>query len=115
MNALIWHYPRCSKSRQTLALLEEAGAAIEVRLYQEDPPDLETLKKAVQELQLSPQALVRKKDAYFKELAIDESTMSDDDWLDLLTEHPRLIERPIVFTEKGARIGRPPESVKEIL
>lgn len=115
MNALIWHYPRCSKSRQTLALLKEASIDVEIRLYQQDPPDLDTLTKAVQKLGVAPKDLVRKKDTLFKDLDIDQSSMTDQDWLALLVEHPQLIERPLVFTDKGARIGRPPQKVNEIL
>lgn len=115
MKATIWHHARCSKSRQTLALLEEKGAEITILHYQKDPPSREEIKSAVERLGLSPKELVRTGDKAFKELQLDLSDFGDDQWLDLLADNPALIQRPIVFTDRGAAIGRPPESVLEIL
>ena len=112
--ATIWHYPRCSKSRKTLALLEEKDLELTIRNYRDDPPDIETLRQAIQKLEISPAELVRKKDKAYKELEINAGEMTDDDWLELLAENPALLERPIVLTEKGAVIGRPPENVEDL-
>lgn len=111
----IWHYSRCSKSRQTLSILEEEGLDPQIRLYLEDPPDVATLAEAVKKLGISPAELVRNGESLYRELNVDESQMSDDDWLALLAEHPRLIERPIVFSSRGAVIGRPPERVRDLI
>ena len=114
-HATIWHYPRCSKSRKTLALLEAADLTVEIRPYQQDPPDAEQLAIVIERLGISPRELVRRGDKFFKELAIDADSLDDQGWIDLMVEHPRLIERPVVLTDKGAVIGRPPERIKEIL
>ena len=113
--ATIWHYPRCSKSRKALALLRDEQAEITLRPYLDDPPDRQTLKAAVQQLGIPPEGLVRKKEDLYAELEVDADSMSDDDWLDLLAEHPKLIQRPVVFTDKGAVIGRPPDLILKIL
>lgn len=112
--ATIWHYPRCSKSRKTLALLEEKDLALIIRHYRDDPPDLADLREAIEKLEISPAELVRKKDKAYKELEISAGEMTDDDWLDLLAKNPALIERPVVLTEEGAVIGRPPENIENL-
>lgn len=113
--ATIWHCRRCSKARKTLAILRDQEVKVTVRYYQEDPPDLKTLADTVEQLGIEPRELVRTKDAKYRELEIDEENFDDSDWLQLLADHPELIERPVVFTEAGAVIGRPPEKVFEIL
>ncbi len=110
----IWHNPQCTKSRQTLALLQEHGVTPTVVRYLDTPPTKKRLREVVQLLGGKAIDVVRTKEALFKELGLDNRA-SEAALLDALVEHPRLIERPIVITEKGARIGRPPESVLEVL
>jgi arsenate reductase len=112
---IIYHNPRCSKSRQTLALLEEQGIQPDVRKYLDDAPSAEELKLVLSQLGLSARELLRKKEAEFKENGLDDVSLSDDQIINVMTTVPKLIERPIVIKGDKARIGRPPESVLEIL
>ncbi|MAY41361.1 MULTISPECIES: arsenate reductase (glutaredoxin) [unclassified Neptuniibacter] len=112
---IIYHNPRCSKSRQTLALLEEQGIQPDVRKYLDDAPSAEELKLVLSQLGLSARELLRKKEAEFKENGLDDLSLSDDQIIKVMTAVPKLIERPIVIKADKARIGRPPESVLEIL
>ncbi|KRS10718.1 arsenate reductase [Roseovarius atlanticus] len=110
----IWHNPRCSKSRQTLALLEERGTPPKVRRYLEDAPDEAELRAALAALGMTASALIRNKESVYRDLGLGK----DSDETALLTAmvaHPILIERPIVFVGDRAAIGRPPEAVLEIL
>ncbi|TNE61504.1 MAG: arsenate reductase (glutaredoxin) [Alphaproteobacteria bacterium] len=114
MSLTIWHNPRCSKSRQTLALLEERGLKPAVRLYLDDAPTEAEIRDALSLLQLEPRQLMRVKEADYAE----QGLASVDDAAALVAamhKTPKLIERPIVFNKGQARIGRPPESVLEIL
>lgn len=108
----IWHNPRCSKSRQTLALLE--GRDVTVRLYLEDAPSIEELRAAQAALGLPVIQMVRTKEAEFKELGLSKDS-PEDALLAAMAAHPRLIERPVVFANGKAALGRPPEAVLEIL
>lgn len=113
MGLTIWHNPRCSKSRQTLALLEEKGFEPTVRLYLEDAPSVAEIKETLSTLSLEPRQLMRTKEAEYK-----EQGLADVDGEALVTAMhatPKLIERPIVFNGDKAAIGRPPESVLDIL
>ena len=107
----IWHYPRCSKSRQTLALLEEEGIEPQIRKYRQDPPDADMLSKVLDMLGMSPRELMRKKEDEYKELGLDDENLSRDELIAAMVEHPILIERPVVITDGKAAVGRPPESV----
>ncbi|MBL4790054.1 MAG: arsenate reductase (glutaredoxin) [Kordiimonadaceae bacterium] len=114
MSLKIWHNPRCSKSRQTLAILEDKGLTPEVRLYLEDGPSAEEIRAALKSLGLAASDIVRKGEADYKQLGL--SSASDDETLiAAMSKTPNLIERPIVFSQNKAKIGRPPESVLEIL
>ena len=115
LRATIWHYPRCSKSRKTLAILRNEGVDVDVRHYRDDPPDRATLVDVIDRLAIAPAELVRTGDDRFAQLDVDPSSFDDDDWIDLMCDHPELIERPVVLTDSGAAIGRPPESVLQIL
>ena len=115
MSVEIYHNPRCSKSRATLALLEENGVSPEVRLYLENPPTAEQLKAVLAQLGLSARELLRKGEDEYKENNLADESLSDEQIVELMVKFPRLIERPIVITGEQARIGRPPESVLEIL
>ncbi len=112
---IIYHNPRCSKSRQTLALLEEQGIKPDVRKYLEDAPSAEELRLVLTQLGIPARSLLRNKETEFKENGLDDLTLSDDQIIDIMTQVPKLIERPIVIKGDNARIGRPPESVLEIL
>ena len=108
----IYHNPRCSKSRQTLALLNEKGVDPKVVEYLNDPPDSNTLKSLVIKLGLAASDLVRQKE--FRELDVLEPT-SEEGWIQLMADNPRIIERPIVVADGKAVLGRPPQRVLEIL
>ncbi|MBT5240582.1 MAG: arsenate reductase (glutaredoxin) [Rhodospirillaceae bacterium] len=113
MAVTIYHNPRCSKSRQTLALIEEQGIAPEIISYLDTPPNQSTLKDILSMLGAAPGDIIRKKEA--KEAGLDIGTMTDAAIIKAMVEHPAIIERPIVVSGKKAAMGRPPESVLEIL
>ena len=113
MNPIIWHNPRRSKSRQTLALLEEAGEDPVVIPYKVDIPRREELVRALELLNISASDFIRKGEAVYNELNLSDA--DEDQLIDAMTEHPELIERPVVFANGKAAIGRPPESVLAIL
>lgn len=111
MKATIWHNPRCSKSRETLALLEAAGADVTVVRYLETPPTRDELARLYARAGMSPRDGLRAAEDGAKALR----NATDDAILDAMAANPILIERPLVETEKGVRLGRPPERVREIL
>lgn len=113
MDVIIWHNPRCSKSRETLALLEDEGHEVEERRYLEDMPTKNEIRDVLEKLGKKPSELIRKGEALFKELNLAEA--DEDALLIAMVEHPRLIERPIVLAEDKAALGRPPEAVLSIL
>jgi len=115
MTVTIYHNPRCSKSRQTLALLEERGLAPMVVEYLKTPPSADELKAILRKLGLKPQDIVRKCETCYKDIGLKSRTVSDDELIALMAENPILIERPIVIAGNKAAIGRPPESVLAIL
>lgn len=110
----IYHNPRCKKSREGLALLEESGADYEVVKYLENIPTKEELRRVLDCLGISPENLVRKNEAIWKE-QYRSRILSDEEILDAMILHPKLIERPIVISGNQAVIGRPPERINEIL
>ncbi len=111
----IYHNPRCSKSRQTLDLLANKGLKPEVRLYLENPPSRAELTEVLKKLKLKPTQLLRTKEEIYRELVAKSGKPDDATALTWMTEHPKLIERPIVIKGAKARLGRPPEDVLEIL
>ena len=114
MTTTIWHNPRCSKSRETLALIEEKGEQPEIRKYLEDAPNADEIREILDLLAIEPRALMRTKEALYKELGLAD--VSDNDALiKAMAENPKLIERPVVIKNGKARLGRPPQSVLEIL
>ena len=115
MSVEIYHNPRCSKSRTTLALLEENNITPEIRLYLENPPTAAELSQAVAQLGITPRQLLRKGEAEYKDNNLADESLTDEQIIALMVKFPKLIERPIVITNGQARIGRPPESVLEIL
>lgn len=111
---IIWHNPRCSKSRQTLALLEESGLPHEVRRYLEEAPSLEEIKTVMAQLGLDdPRGMMRRGEVSYKTLGLKTVTAAES-LLSVMAENPILIERPIVSNGKTAIIGRPPEAVKSL-
>lgn len=111
----IYHNPRCSKSRQTLELLQAQGVEPEIREYLKDIPSKDELQTVLSALNMSARDLLRNKEDEFKALGLNNSDLSEDAILEAMIAHPKLIERPIVIKNGQARIGRPPESVLEIL
>jgi arsenate reductase len=115
MSIEIYHNPRCSKSRQTMQLLEENGVEPEVVEYLKTPPDHQTLENILQMLDMEPRQLMRRKEAEYKENGLDNPELTRAQLIDAMIAHPKLIERPIVINNGKATIGRPPESVLEII
>jgi len=113
MDTTIWHNPRCTKSRQALALLREHGIEPKVYLYLDTPPSLSDLKKVLKTLGITAQDLARKGEDAYKDGGLKDA--DDAGVLKAMVAEPRLIERPIVITEKGAVIGRPTEKILEII
>lgn len=111
----IYHNPRCSKSRATLKLLTERGHAPEIIEYLKTPPTAARLKRLLHMLGLEPRALMRRKEAPYKELGLDDASLNEDALIAAMVANPILIERPIVVTGSAARLGRPPEQVLEIV
>lgn len=110
----IWHNPRCSKSRATLALLEARTSDITIRTYLEDAPSEDDLRQAIAALDVNAIDIMRQGEALFKELGLAPS-MGDNALIAAMAAHPVLIERPIVFANGRAALGRPPTAVLDIL
>ena len=115
MKALIHHNPACSTSRKTLEILHESGADVTVNKYLENPPGRDELKRLYARAGLSPREGLRAKEPLAEELGLTAPDASDDAILDAMVAHPILINRPLVETEKGVRLCRPQEKVREIL
>lgn len=116
MTVHIYHNPRCSKSRETLQLLQQQGIEPEVILYLDTPPDSATLQSLLDKAGFSDaRQMMRTKDELYKSLGLGDSTLSQSQLIAAMAEHPKLIERPIVVNGEQARLGRPPEQVLEIL
>ena len=111
----MYHNPKCSKSRQTLKLLEEQATGIDVIEYLKNPPTVKKLKEILSLLKISPLDLMRKKETEYKELMLSNSNLSDKDLIESMVKHPILIERPIVLANGKAALGRPPENVLNII
>ncbi|KGM06450.1 Arsenate reductase [Methylophaga thiooxydans] len=111
----ILHNPRCSKSRQTLALLEEKGIEPEIIKYLDTPPSETELKAILTKLNMSARDLLRKGEEAYKTLNLKDTNLNDDDLIKAMVKQPKLIERPIVINQDKAKLGRPPESVLDIL
>ncbi|HFD79941.1 MAG TPA: arsenate reductase (glutaredoxin) [Gammaproteobacteria bacterium] len=112
---LIYHNPRCSKSRQTLELLRERDIEPEIVEYLKTPPDCAQLERILDLLGLEPRQLMRRNETEYRELGLDDDTLSREQLIQAMVEHPRLIQRPIVVHGQRAALGRPPEAVLDIL
>lgn len=116
MSLIIYHNPRCSKSRQTLEIIRSRGHEPQVVHYLEDRPSFAELKKLASKLGLEARAFLRHKEARMGELGLSlKDDRKNDDWLKIMAENPVLIERPIVVMGDRAVLGRPPEKVLELL
>lgn len=112
----IYHNPRCSKSRETLALLQEHHVTPDVVLYLDTPPDAATLAQLIQQLGFnSARELMRAKEEIYQQLGLSDAALTEAQLIQAMVDNPKLIERPIVVAHGQARIGRPPEQVLEIL
>ena len=111
----IFHNPRCSKSRSSLAILNEQGLEPEIRLYLENPPNEAELRSILAKLGIPARDLLRKGELDYKALNLSEPDVSETEIIKAMTEYPKLIERPIVIKEDKAMIGRPPERILELL
>jgi arsenate reductase len=115
MKATIYHNPRCGTSRKTLEILEAEGADITIIPYLDSPPSKEELRRLYERAGIRPREGLRAKESLAKDLDLVSGTVSDDAILDAMAANPILIERPLVETERGARLCRPQEKVREIL
>ena len=111
----IYHNPRCSKSRQTLALIEEKGLQPEIVLYLENTPNAAELKSLLGKLGIEARALLRKGEQDYKDNNLKDTSLSEETLIDMMTKFPKLIERPIVVKGERAVLGRPPENVLELI
>jgi arsenate reductase len=114
-NVTIWHNPRCSKSRGTLELLQKHGIEPAIVDYQMNPPGVAEIEHALTLLGLQPRELLRKSEAVYAELGLNDTKLTPKQLVEAMAAHPILIERPIVFANGKAAIGRPPENVLAIL
>jgi arsenate reductase len=114
-DVVIYHNPRCSKSRETLALLSERGIRPKVVEYLETPPSAEQIKTFLKALGMKPRQLMRTKEPEYRDLGLDDASLSDDALVAAMVRTPKLIERPIVTRGARVAVGRPPENVLKIL
>ena len=112
---IIYHNPRCSKSRQTLEILNEHDVDTEIVLYLENPPSSEEIASILDKLGLSSRDIIRKGEEEYKLLDLKDQSLTESELITYMSENPRLIERPIVVKEDKAVIGRPPENVLSII
>lgn len=110
----IYHNPRCSKSRQALNLLKEKGVTPEVVEYLKEVPTFEEMKKLLQQLNMKPEDILRKGEEIYKK-EFKGKNFTDDEWIKIMIENPKLIERPIIVKGNKAIVGRPPEKVLELI
>lgn len=111
----LYHNPRCSKSRQALQLLQEKGVEPELRLYLDNPPSRDELATLLQQLAIEPRLLMRKGEQAFKDNNLGNTSLSNEELIDAMVSHPKLIERPIAIKGDKAVIGRPPENVLDLI
>ena len=115
MKATIFHNPMCGTSRKTLDILREEGCDVWIHEYMKNPPSRDELVRLYERAGISPRDGLRAKEPLAEELGLTRSDVTDDEVLDAMVAHPILINRPIVETEKGVRLCRPQETVREIL
>lgn len=115
MDVIIYHNPDCGTSRNTLAMIRNAGVEPHIVEYLKSPPSLALLKQLIERMGISVRAPLREKGTPFATLGFDNSRLTDDQLLDAMMAHPILINRPIVVTPKGVRLCRPSENVLDLL
>ena len=115
MTVTIWHNPKCATSRKVLDAIRAAGISPEVVDYVKTPPSPAAIRDVLKAMGLKPRALLRRKGTPYEVLGLDDPKLSDAALIAAMHEHPILIERPVVQTEKGTRLCRPPERLNEIL
>ncbi|HAL12548.1 MAG TPA: arsenate reductase (glutaredoxin) [Planctomycetaceae bacterium] len=115
MSMKIYHNPRCSKSRQALAILQDSKVEFEVIEYLTNPPTEQELREIIAKLGIAARDLIRQKEDEFKQLGVKQDVLSHDSAITLMANEPKLMERPIVVTDEKAVIGRPPENVFDLL
>lgn len=115
MSVTIYHNPRCSKSRQTLALIRDKGIEPEIVEYLNTPPSASKMKQLLTMLDMEPAQIMRKGEDIYKELGLKDADLSKAELIKTLVDNPKLIERPIVVNGNKAALGRPPENVLKIL
>jgi len=115
MSTVIFYNPKCSKCRTTLSILEEKSVDFEVIKYLENTPSVDELKDLLNQLNMDARSLMRTFEAPYKENNLDDESLSEDDLIQAMIDNPILIERPIVKTDKGIVIARPPENVLGII
>lgn len=111
----IYHNPRCSKSRATLALLKSRGIEPKIVLYLQQPPDADMLKSISRQLGGSMKDFIRDGEAIYQQLGLDKDTLTEQQLIEMVVQHPILLERPIVVNNGKAALGRPPENVLSII
>ena len=111
----IYHNPRCSKSRQALAILQDSKVEFEVIEYLKNPPTEQELSEIIAKLGIAARDLIRQKEEEFKQLGVKQDVLSHDSAITLMANEPKRMERPIVVTDEKAVIGRPPENVFDLL
>ena len=112
---IIYHNPRCSKSRQTLEILNRQDVNTEIVLYLESPPSTEEIASILQKLDLNPRDIIRKGEEEYKLLNLKDQSLTENELITFMSKNPNLIERPIVIKDDKAVIGRPPENVLSII
>jgi arsenate reductase len=115
MKATIYHNPMCGTSRKTLEILRDSGADVSVREYLKDPPTRDHLRRLYDKAGIRPREGLRAKEPLAEELGLTRPGVTDDEVLDAMVQHPILINRPLVETDKGVRLCRPQDLVREIL
>jgi arsenate reductase len=111
----IWHNPKCSTSRKVLDMIRATGAKPTIVEYVKTPPSKTEIKAALKEMGIKPRELLRRRGTPYDDLGLDDPKLSDAELIAAMSEHPLLIERPVVRSRKGTRLCRPPERVKDIL
>jgi arsenate reductase (glutaredoxin) len=114
MKTIIYHNPRCGKSRSALTILQEKNVEIEIVEYLKNPPTIQKLTEIINQIGIKPFELIRTGEEIYKE-KFKGKIFSDKEWIKIMVEHPILIERPIVIKNNKAIVGRPPEKIIEIL
>jgi arsenate reductase len=115
MKATIYHNPMCGTSRKTLEILRDSGFDIWIHEYLKNPPSREELKRLYDRAGITPREGLRAKEPLAEDLGLNRPDVTDDEVLDAMMEHPILINRPLVETDKGVRLCRPQDTVREII